>query len=112
MGSKVFIRHGQAWAASLLLGLGLTAAAQAAPFCLTNEMIPPQCIYYDAQSCQQEAQRQRGRLPVQQRLSRLRPPVLPPQTRTSSCWTAPARWARSSASTRTTPNKIVGWRAR
>lgn len=58
MASKVFIRHGQAWAASLLLGLGLTAAAQAAPFCLTNEMIPPQCIYYDAQSCQQEARRQ------------------------------------------------------
>jgi len=32
--------------------------AMAAPFCLQNQVIPPQCIYYDAQQCQKEATRQ------------------------------------------------------
>jgi hypothetical protein len=32
--------------------------AVAAPFCITSQILPPQCIYYDAQQCRQEAQRQ------------------------------------------------------
>jgi hypothetical protein len=43
----------------------LTAAASfppgagAAPFCISNQVLqPPICIYYDAQNCAQEAQRQ------------------------------------------------------
>jgi hypothetical protein len=57
MRSRVFSR-GHTWAAGMLLGLGLAATAQAAPFCLENEMIPPQCIYYDTSSCEQDARRQ------------------------------------------------------
>lgn len=45
---------------SCLAGLALTfsPAALAAPFCLKSQIIPPQCIYYDARQCNQEAQRQ------------------------------------------------------
>jgi hypothetical protein len=32
--------------------------AMAAPYCLANQVIPPQCIYYDPHQCQVEAQRQ------------------------------------------------------
>jgi hypothetical protein len=32
--------------------------ALAAPFCITSQVLPPQCIYYDARQCNQEAQRQ------------------------------------------------------
>jgi hypothetical protein len=32
----------------------------AAPFCLSTQVVPPQCIYYDARECNQEAQRQGG----------------------------------------------------
>jgi hypothetical protein len=32
--------------------------ANAAPFCIQNQMLPPQCMYYDARQCAQEAQRQ------------------------------------------------------
>jgi hypothetical protein len=43
----------------LLLGsLMLPAAAQAAPFCIESQGLKPYCIYYDAGSCQQEANRQ------------------------------------------------------
>jgi hypothetical protein len=40
-----------------LLGVLLAAPATAiaAPFCVQNQSIPPQCIYYDAQSCNFEA---------------------------------------------------------
>jgi hypothetical protein len=34
--------------------------AVAAPFCLRSQIIAPQCIYYDAQQCQRDAQRQDG----------------------------------------------------
>jgi hypothetical protein len=32
--------------------------AAAAPFCLTNQVMQPQCLYYDAQECAREATRQ------------------------------------------------------
>ena len=35
-------------------------AAGAAPFCLTSQTIPPQCIYYDAALCGRDASRQGG----------------------------------------------------
>ena len=45
---------------SILLGLLIPVAGHAAPFCLGNESVPPQCIYYDANSCRKEAIRQGG----------------------------------------------------
>ena len=38
----------------------LASPALAAPFCLQNQIIPPQCIYYDANECQHDAMRQGG----------------------------------------------------
>jgi hypothetical protein len=34
--------------------------AHAAPFCIGTESVPPQCIYFDADSCRREAARQGG----------------------------------------------------
>jgi hypothetical protein len=31
--------------------------ARAAPLCIQNQMMQPQCIYYDARECQAEANR-------------------------------------------------------
>ncbi len=51
--------------AELLAGL-LTATvlpapgAIAAPFCLQTQTVPPQCIYFDANECRQEATHERG----------------------------------------------------
>ncbi len=45
-------------AAGLFAGLLLTAApmpAEAAPFCVQTEAVPPQCIYFDAGSCNKRA---------------------------------------------------------
>lgn len=47
-------------AAVLILGLAAPIGAQAAPFCVRNEMLAPQCIYYDASECQRDAQQQGG----------------------------------------------------
>ena len=49
-----------AWRARLILlgSLVMPVAAQAAPFCIESQALSPQCIYYDAQSCQTEANRQ------------------------------------------------------
>ena len=44
----------------LLGALIAPVAAQAAPFCLQSQSLSPQCIYYDAGSCQTEANRQGG----------------------------------------------------
>jgi len=44
---------------ALVLGM-MTSPAPAAPFCLGNQTIPPQCIYYDASQCQADAARQGG----------------------------------------------------
>lgn len=43
----------------LTLVVGITPTpAPAAPFCIQNQVLPPQCIYVDAQECAREAQRQ------------------------------------------------------
>ncbi|HET6609680.1 MAG TPA: DUF3551 domain-containing protein [Rhodopila sp.] len=44
-------------AIALLAGLP-AAGAEAAPFCIRSQVLPPQCIYQDAQQCDREAQRQ------------------------------------------------------
>ena len=44
---------------AVLLGLA-GGVAQAAPFCITSDALPPQCMYVDAQSCQADANRQGG----------------------------------------------------
>jgi hypothetical protein len=43
-----------------LLAVLPSAAAEAAPFCIRSQILPPQCIYQDAQQCDREAQRQGG----------------------------------------------------
>jgi hypothetical protein len=45
------------WAAVLA---GTASQALAAPFCLQSQAIPPQCNYYDAAECQNDAARQGG----------------------------------------------------
>ena len=40
------------------LAILFAPAAEAAPFCLRGQILPPQCIYYDARQCELEAQRQ------------------------------------------------------
>lgn len=40
------------------LGFLFAPSAMAAPFCLTGQLLPPQCIYYDARQCERDAQRQ------------------------------------------------------
>jgi hypothetical protein len=45
---------------AVLLGLLIPAGGHAAPFCIGSEAVPPQCIYYDADSCRREAIRQGG----------------------------------------------------
>ncbi|HVY13908.1 MAG TPA: hypothetical protein VHB27_01675 [Rhodopila sp.] len=45
--------------AAAMAGLPV-AVAQAAPFCIKSQILPPQCIYQDAQQCAKEAQRQGG----------------------------------------------------
>jgi hypothetical protein len=47
-------------AAALVLGLAAPVTALAAPFCVRNQMLAPQCIYYDASECQRDAQQQGG----------------------------------------------------
>jgi hypothetical protein len=43
----------------LLVSLGV-AGASAAPFCVQTEAIPPQCLYFDAPSCDAAAKRMNG----------------------------------------------------
>jgi len=58
----VFPRSGAAWAGLALVAALLTpgAGAKAAPFCLQNEGLPPQCIYQDPNSCARDARQQGG----------------------------------------------------
>ncbi|MDQ2802500.1 MAG: hypothetical protein M3Y41_07385, partial [Pseudomonadota bacterium] len=44
----------------LAAGVLASAPAVAAPFCLQNEAIPAQCIYYDATDCQRRAAQMHG----------------------------------------------------
>ena len=43
-----------------LLLAGIASPALAAPFCIENQALPPQCNYYDAAQCETEAARQGG----------------------------------------------------
>lgn len=40
------------------LALLFVPPALAAPFCITGQVLPPQCIYYDAQQCERDAGKQ------------------------------------------------------
>ena len=47
--------------AALVLTTMLPApSALAAPFCLQTQAIPPQCIYFDANTCRRDATQQQG----------------------------------------------------
>jgi hypothetical protein len=46
-----------AWAV-ILVSIGWPALA--APFCIENQALPPECNYYDASQCQTDAARQGG----------------------------------------------------
>jgi hypothetical protein len=48
------------WPSTVLLGILIPIGGNAAPFCIGSEALPPQCIYYDAGSCNKEAVRQGG----------------------------------------------------
>ncbi len=41
-----------------VLAVAFGTPAAAAPFCIQSQILPPQCIYYDAQQCSLAAQRQ------------------------------------------------------
>jgi hypothetical protein len=43
-----------------LAGLLWSGGAMAAPFCITSEALPPQCIYVDPTLCQRDAQHLRN----------------------------------------------------
>jgi hypothetical protein len=45
---------------AVLLGVLAPIAGHAAPFCVGNVGVPPRCIYYDADSCRKEANREGG----------------------------------------------------
>jgi hypothetical protein len=55
--------------------LTLPGSAIAAPFCLTSDAIPPQCIYYDAGLCQREAGHQVAECVVNTKEVRLTPSI-------------------------------------
>jgi hypothetical protein len=45
-------------AATLLMSGVVAHPAAAAPFCISSQVLPPQCIYVDAEECGREATRQ------------------------------------------------------
>ena len=47
--------------------------ALAAPFCVVSQTLPPQCLYFDASSCQTNAAKQNGRCTVNLKEVRLVP---------------------------------------
>jgi hypothetical protein len=47
----------------------------AAPFCVQTEALPPQCVYYDAGSCQKRAQQLNGTCSINGNEVRLTPSV-------------------------------------
>ncbi len=55
--------------------LTLSGSGMAAPFCLTNEALPAQCIYYDPGQCRQAAGQQGGECVVNQKEVRLTPSI-------------------------------------
>jgi hypothetical protein len=44
----------------VVVAAGTACPALAAPFCIENQSMPPQCNYYDASECQNDAARQGG----------------------------------------------------
>jgi hypothetical protein len=54
------IRAGRIAGLLLIAAGSVCQPAGAAPFCFRNQVVPPQCIYYDAHECQMEANRQNG----------------------------------------------------
>lgn len=52
-------------------GLVLPSTAVAAPFCLQNQGMTPQCIYYDPTICQRDAQKQNAECGVNPRETRV-----------------------------------------
>jgi hypothetical protein len=57
-----FMHLGQRLMQALLFAVPLPAIA--APFCVQTESVPPQCIYYDASSCNQRAAQMGGHCTV------------------------------------------------
>jgi hypothetical protein len=55
--------------------IALPAPAIAAPFCVQTEAVPPQCIYYDAGSCNQRASQMGGHCAVNPREQHLTPSI-------------------------------------
>jgi len=54
-----FLAHTARFAALVVIaGSAFSQPANAAPFCIRNQIIQPQCMYYDAHQCEQEAQKQ------------------------------------------------------
>ena len=49
-----------------LLLLITPATARAAPFCIQSQALPPQCMYYDAGSCNERARQLQGYCSVNQ----------------------------------------------
>lgn len=56
--------------ATVFAGLVMSGAALAAPFCLQNQGMTPQCIYYDPAICQRDAQKQNAECGVNPRESK------------------------------------------
>ena len=59
------------WHLTGLLLLAAPAGAMAAPFCVQTQALPPQCIYFDAASCNQRAQQLGGLCSVNRREMRV-----------------------------------------
>lgn len=57
---------------AVLAALTWSGAAAAAPFCLQNQGMTPQCIYYDAALCQHEAQRQNAECGINKKEVKIR----------------------------------------
>ena len=88
MGGAVMARIPRHLLQALLLAL--PGSAMAAPFCVTSETVPAQCIYYDAGLCRQAAgQLAAGECVVNQKEVRLTPSIggycLVTSTRVSQC---------------------------
>jgi hypothetical protein len=58
-----------------VLALVVPLPAGAAPFCVHTESVPPQCIYYDAGSCNQRAAQMGGQCSVNPNDVRLTPSI-------------------------------------
>lgn len=48
------------WSMGILTALSCPVAAFAAPFCVSTESLPPQCLYHDPAICQRDAAEQGG----------------------------------------------------